>query len=173
MPAITNAITPQSGGLYSKNSVVQFDRPNNATAYGAGDVVADQDSVDTAANAIQFKGVGRSGRVTGAHIVMEEADTANLELWLFDQEPTGQVDNAALALVAADNSKVIGVLAFADSAKFSGGAATKVYVPTLPTDIRYAASDGTLWGLLVTRSAYTPIASQQFDVSIQVEADHH
>lgn len=175
MPEIISDHDDTAGGLYSKNSIVQFDRPADTDAYGAGDVISDAASQGVG-NAIQFKGVGKSGRIDHALVVMEEADTVNLELWVFGSEPTGHADNDAIALVAGDNAKLLGIYSFADAAKFSGGASTKVYTPALSAEgtnsHRYTTADGTLWGLLVTRSVYTPISASQFVVVLQVEADH-
>jgi len=176
MTAVANDFDNNAeGGITSKNSVVQFDRANTATAYAAGDVISDQASIDTGANALQFKNVGKGGRLDHAMVCMEEDDTANLELWVFDSEPTGQVDNVALALVAADMAKLVCVYSFADAAKKSGGG-FQAYVATLDTEganiKRYCCAAGeTLWGLLVTRSAFTPTASGQFTVSLEVQAD--
>jgi len=175
MVAVTNDLATQHGGMHSKNSVVKFNRPANVTAYGAGDAISDQDSVSTAVNALQFKGVGKSGRLDHALVVMEEDDTVALELWVFDSEPTGQADNAAFTLSARDAERLVGVFSFADADK-KDGANIQAYMVTLNAEgtnsHRYATDDGTLWGLLVTRSAYTPISASQFVVSLQVEGDH-
>jgi hypothetical protein len=170
MTAITNDYVNTDGGIKSKNSVVKFSRPADVTAYGVGDVISDA----ATGAALKFLGVGRSGRIDHAHVCMDEADTADLELWIFDAEPTNFADNAALALVEADMAKLIAVFSLANSAKKSAGG-FQVYMATLDTEganiKRYCTADGTLWGLLVTRSAFTPDAGGVYTVNLQVESD--
>ena len=172
MTAVVNTLATAHGGLYSKNSVVKFDRPANTTSYTAGDVISSTTGGDE--RAIQFKNVGKSGRIDHAIVVMEETDTVSLELWVFDSEPTNADDNAAIALDADDAEKLIAVYTFGDGAKKDGGA-IEVYMATLDvegTNIhRYATVSGSLWGLLVTRSVYTPLSASQFVVILQVKAD--
>lgn len=151
-----NAAFPSSGLAVS---MANFARPANATAYTAGDVVSDNAST---AKAMVFPGCGRCGAVLQASLVYGETDTASFDLLLFDAEPTNFADNAALALVAADAAKLVGIIRFDDSMKVNLGTSLELYrslgssseLPMAP--LAYSTADCNLYGLLVTRTGYTP-----------------
>lgn len=169
MTSITNLVTqrlsPKAGHV---RSVVSFLRAATTTAYAAGDVVSDAAG---AAKVIEFKGCGVSGAIVGAELVYAETDTVNFELWLFDEEPTNFADNAALALVAADLPKFAGVLAFADGGKHNGGTNVEVYKSTDREHIAYTSDNGSLYGLLVTRSVFTPRSAAEVAINLHLDLD--
>jgi hypothetical protein len=169
MTSITNSVTQRlSGKAGHVRSVVSFNRPAAITAYAVGDVVSDDAA---AAKVMEFEGCGVSGSVVGAELVYGETDTVNFELWLFDQEPTNFQDNDPLALVAADLPKFAGVLAFADSGKHNGGSNVEVYKNTDREQIAYTSDNGSLYGLLVTRSAFTPRTLAPVAVNLHIDLD--
>jgi len=104
---------------------------------------------------------------------IEEADTINFELFLFDAEPTNHADNAALALVTGDLPKLIGVVKFNNSAKILGATTMVHYVPATETVMPYVCgpSSTLLYGLLVTRSAYTPVSAAKVHLRLGLELD--
>lgn len=172
--AITLADTTLKGsqGQQSASSMASFLRPNDANAYGAGDVVSDSTAT---ARAIVFPNCGRGGLIHSASLVVAESDTADFDLFLFDQEPTNFLDNAALALVTADQSKLLGVLRFLTGAKVNVGTNLEIYrAVSAGTDqalppIGYTTTDGRIFGLLVTRSVYTPIAQCKFTIRLGIQ----
>jgi len=173
MTTITSTATKGSEAGRTKQVRMEFARDSGILAYAAGDVI----SAAGAAAALEFQGCGRSGLIHGAAIIMEETDTANLEVLLFDSEPTNFNDSDVLALVNADIDKLIGRLTFADSAKALIGSGINHYVASLDTQgengIRFASAGNSksLYGLLVTRSVYTPVASAKFHIHLNIEAD--
>lgn len=172
MTAVGNDAS-QVGGKLSSAPVVQFDRPNNTTAYEAGDVISDDGAV---AKVIEFPNVGKSGKISAATIAMEEQKTANLELYVFDAEPTNFADNALLALTTDDLAKLVAVFTCLDTDKKTVNMAGQAfYKSTLDAwsvmRARYATETGKLYGLLVTRSVFTPAANTAYVVRLHVTGD--
>jgi hypothetical protein len=174
MATITSTATKGSEAGRTKTVRMEFTRPANIDAYLAGDVISD--ATDTA-KVLEFQGCGRSGRINTVEIVMEETKTADLELLLFDSEPTNLNDSDPLALVNADVDKMIGRLSFADASKVLIGTGLNHYIVSLDSigaaGIRYASSGATksLYGLLVTRSGYTPASGIAFHINLNIEQD--
>jgi len=179
MTLITNVDAPATGfpgGRFSY-TYASFTRPANTTAYGAKDVIS-----DTTTAAIQFPKVGQNGAVISSTLFVEETDTINFSLWLFDQEPTNFADNAAFALVSGDFPKVVGKFFYPDATKKNVGTNLEVYqaydfqatasvsavLPRLP----YRTPDGLLYGLLVTETGYTPISGVKFGIRLGLEFGH-
>lgn len=168
MVSNTNLATQRvSAKAGSVRSISSFNRPTNTTAYAANDVIFDT----TAAGVIQFDAVGVSGLIRGVTCIMGETDTVNLELILFDAEPTNLGDNAALALVNSDMNKIIGIFTLADGNKKNVGTNREVYEAAAHDLVAYTSTDGKLFGILVTRSAFTPLSGAVFSLSLHIEAD--
>lgn len=171
--AIQTANTTLTGtrAQEAAQTLASFNRPADVTAYGVGDVISDSSA---AAKVLSFPNCGRGGVIVSAGIVVAETDTIDFDLFLFDQEPTNFLDNAALALVAADQVKLIGVLRFLNGAKVNVGTNLELYrAVSAGTDqalppIAYTTQDGRIFGLLVTRSAYTPISACKFAVRLGI-----
>lgn len=168
---LTDTTLRGAQGQQGLSSMVSFLRANDANAYGAGDVVSDNAGV---ARAIAFPNCGRGGLIVGASLVVAETDTADFDLFLFDQEPTNHADNAALALVASDQPKLLGVFRFLTGAKVNVGTNLELYrAVSAGTDqavmpIGYTTTLGQLFGLLVTRTVYTPIAQCKFTIRLGI-----
>jgi len=187
MTTITSTQTPATIYRPSRFDVVEctFARPNDINAYVVNDVISDSAST---AKAIEFKGAGRSGCVVSARVGVTETDTLDFDLFLFDEEPTNFVDNAALALVAADLPKLVGVLRFGNGGKLPGAASNvEIYrpfgnlsgsvindnqqvgspIPPMP----FVSASGSLFGLLVVRTAggWTPTALTSFNIRLGLD----
>ena len=152
-------------------AIASFARPADITAYGANTIVSD--SKATAA-VLQFPGVGPSGAVWNAYIAYGDVKTVDFDLFLFSAEPTNFIDGAAIAFVAADQAKLLGVLKFTNAQKVNIAAAIDFYRAVGPTDlhatpISYATATGKLYGVLVARTAFTPIASSKVVVTLHID----
>lgn len=172
MTTITNLDTaptafPQAFGPL----LASFARPADVNAYTAGDVVSDSTGV---AKAIVFPGAGKSGAIWNAYLSYGDVKTADFDLLLFASEPTNFLDNAALALVTADQAKLLGMLRFTNATKANLAAAIDLFRAVGPTDlhatpISYATTDGNLYGLLVARTGFTPIASSKVVITLHAD----
>ncbi len=169
MTTITNLSTQRVSPVgRARRLVTSFARPANATAYAAGDVI----SSTTGALCIGFTEAGASGIIRDATVIMAETDTANLQLIVFDAEPTNFADNTALALVAADDAKIVGIFNLTDARKSNIGTNREIYRTDVGQGIRsYTSTNGQLFGLLVTRSIFTPISAGTYLIGLHVEAD--
>jgi hypothetical protein len=153
-------------------------RPDNTTQYTAGDVV----NSDTPAS-LTFSNVARIEGGTGIVVDAILIDTANqatkgsFELWLFTAAPALDNDNAAFTPTDAELVFLAGVIQF--STAFVGTAtvgtdgnaifmAERTY---LPISFECSPSGTSLYGVLVVRNAYTPIALETFTVLLKVIQD--
>jgi hypothetical protein len=173
MTTITNTNTAKTmwptAGLAV--SMAAFARPDDTTGYTAGDVVSDTG----AAKAIAFPNCGRCGAVMQASLIYGETDTASFDLLLFDAEPTNHADNAPLACVAADAPKLIGLIRFDNAMKVNIGSSLELYralgssteLPMAP--LAYSNANATLYGLLVTRSTFTPASASTVTLALHLK----
>jgi hypothetical protein len=171
MATVTSIDTAQQGmGRGGRTSLVSFLRPANATPYTAGDVIND---ANDEAKALIFPGCGRNGLIHQARIVVAETDTISFELYVFDAEPTGVMDNAALSIVANDMDSLLAVFTYADADKITMVTGINTYVT--PADekasfpVPYASANGNLYGHLVCRTGYTPLSGAKFWIRLGVE----
>lgn len=159
-------------------TIASFLRPNDGAPYAVGDVISDSTSV---ARSILFQNVGPSGFITEAILGMGDTKAADLDLLLFELAPPDHLDNAAVACTTADMANCIGVLRFATANKVNIGSNVEIYraqdpLGSLPLRRMAFASPGglgggLLWGLLVTRSVFTPTAQSRFMIRLQIEKD--
>lgn len=167
MPAATNLSSLRTSANPSKvRSTVSFERPNDVTAYAANDVIFQTG----AAGYIEFTGVGASGMVHAATIVMGQSVTASLMLLIFDEVPTSFADNAAVALVEQDWDRLVEAIPFADANKQSVAAAVRVY-ESGAREAAYTSDEGKLYGVLVSPSGFTPAAEVYFSISLHLAVD--
>ena len=159
-------------------------RPNNTTQYTAGDVI---DDVTLPAqvvfdNAARF--AGGTGRITDALFTSSANGTGVLagdfEFWLFDTVVAAhEVDNVAFTPTDADLLNLVGIVQFTTGTVFEGtltaGAGGNVaYMAArtfLPIGFKCVALSKDLYGTLVVRNAYTPVANEIFTIRLNVEQD--
>lgn len=156
--------SPKAGSV---RSVSGFTRPPDTTAYTAGDVIFDT----TAAGVIQFDGVSAAGMIMAASCFMGEVDPVDLELYLFDVEPTNLGDNTPFTISSGDLGDFIGVYSFADADKKTVNTTIRLYEAATHAPLAYTSSGGSLFGILVTRSAFTPAANTPFALALHIESD--
>ncbi len=149
-----------------KVSEASATRPADTTAYTAGDVVG-----ATVGNAMEF-GLGSNaiGIVRSAVLIdsAAEATKPDLDLFLFDTEPTIAADNSAFALTDAQLERCIGVIQFAGTNFRAGATGNGVINATAFGEFAFHAPDKKLYGVLVARNAYVPIDSEKFTVRIGI-----
>lgn len=160
-------------------------RPADTTAYAAGDVIAEV----TTNNHLVFPEVFRKGGpltscIDGARITSSSNATTkpDLELWLFGNDPTEVADNAAFAPTDAETISRIGIIKFPVANWIVGNAGAAgagnagcdsmnlgLLMRLNATPINQDALG--LYGVLVVRNAYAPIASEEFTVDLLVYRD--
>jgi hypothetical protein len=167
-----------------RTAIASFTRPNDTTAYAAGDVASDSTTVPTVLTFSGAFGPNSLGFcIINQLVVISSANQAtkpDLELWLFDTLPAAQNDNAAYAptdadLAASHGGGCIGVITIPASA-FRAGNATAGAGGNCIADIQNIGmpinsrptSAGMLYGHVVVRNAYTPVAQEQFTFKLKL-----
>lgn len=149
-------------------------RPGDTTQYTAGDVVAG----GTPAT-IKFDVVARPGG-GGIHCIEQgllidsanQATKGDFDLFLFDADVTVDADNAAFTPSDAEMETLVGVISFVGSTAKAGditaGAGGNL-VTAVDCSVCFESSVTKLYGVLVARSAYTPVASEKFTLNLSVK----
>lgn len=147
-------------------SAGEFTRPANTTAYAVNDVVG------PAVAAVQSFTLARvnagSGYVVKGKLMTDQAAcVAQMRLHLFTAAPTAIADNSPFTLLYADAATYMGYLDFPalddEGAGSTGAQATWVDQP-----FPFVAGAGTqiVYGVLVTKTAFTPASGQKFLASL-------
>jgi hypothetical protein len=148
-------------------------RSNDTTTYTSGDVVGDG-TVMVFSRA--SKGVGTPGIIQQAIITSSAyvAAAPALELWLFDTTIGVDADNAVFTPTDAELATLVGIVSFA-AADWKIGTATagtggnQVCVAgNVSIPFNTTPDVNALYGVLVVRSAYVPIALEVFGVRLQI-----
>ncbi len=158
-------------------------RPNDATQYTAGDVIANTTNILQETFAVA-RVAGGSGKIVSASLAITANDTGTLalsaELWLFDTAVAAhELDNAAFTPTDNDLINLVGVLQFLAADPFEGdltaGAVGNVaYMAAqtfLPLGFTCTTLSQNLHATLVARNAYQPVALEQFYLRLSVEQD--
>lgn len=150
-------------------------RPNDTNTYAAGDAVTDSTSAPTIMTfASAARAANRSGSIVAARLI-DSASVAvkgSFELWLFDTTVTPDNDNAVFTPTDAEVLTCIGVIPFTlsyvgDATVGSGG--NCIYIGTLSEPINFTSVTGNLFGEIVVRNAYIPVAQEIFTVQLSIE----
>lgn len=144
-----------------------------AGAYTSGQ---DMGGLLTFTNALRSS--SRAGLVTAVNVVDLAAQTADLELVLFNDNPSGSTftDNATLTIAAADIPKIAAVVSLSTSSRFSWGSLRGVkYLGSLSLPVQGGQSTGTssptLYGALVSRGTPTQASTSDIKVTVCISQD--
>jgi len=161
--SVSSNTLPTSGFAYGP-SAVNFTRPNNTTAYAAGDVVGTDP-----ASVLEFTNIGPSG----GRILLQDATFlcgANsvpptlgaLRLHLYGTSPTAIADNAAYDLPSGDRAKYLGWFDFPTPQDLGDTIWSQTdYIGKL-----VKLTTASLFGILETRNACTPAAELAFTLRL-------
>lgn len=159
-------------GIYTKSpsgSVRQtVTRPDNTTAYAAGDVFGTSPATN-----IEFENIlpeaGQDFFLTDAKIeIILAAVPANMStftLHLYDSAPTAIADNEVWTLLAADASKYLGAIQF--TLPVDRGEVLIMWEKTLNMKRRLASGSTSLYGQLVTDGNYTPTSEEVINLQLE------
>lgn len=169
---ITNPVSLASQGYIS---TLSFTRPENTTAYGAGDVIGIADS-GTPANAGSAIHTFTSIGPTAGHIMLTSVDLridlaavtsgmTSFRLYLYDSSPTAILDNAAWDFVSGDRGKLLGYVDLGTPVDLVS--TLFVQADNINRHIKLAAASTSLFGELVTNGAYTPTSAEAFTIRLR------
>lgn len=179
LPAGTNRIGTVSGVLKEIRVAQVIDA--SLGVYAAGDVVSADDCCTTLAITWQFdiaRAVGTYGVIWGMALINETPNQAvKYRMLLFNATPTGELrDNAANNNpLPADRSKYIGEVSFPYTVARGATVATYTQAtpgdPTsgLPIPFKCAAADTKIYGVLVTDTVYTQVATNDIEIAMLIE----
>lgn len=165
---------------FTKEARATFTRPNDTTTYTAGDVMA-ATGTSSPMTFLCGKGNGGAGYILGANLIDGANQSLKLDadLFLFSEAPaTYGNDNAVFTPTDAELLECVGVIHFAsgdfksgDATAGAGGNAYCLSDMDRPVPFVCETDDNALYGVLVARNAYIPIASSPFYVNLQVLQD--
>lgn|SRR3990167_606247 len=151
-------------------------RPADTTQYAAGDVISavttdNHHTLDSKMGG-QLRGAIESARMA---VNANQATKPDLELWLFSVDIAEVADNGAFAPTDAEILTLIDVIDFAVAGWKVGlagsGASGNIIQVERELNIPLPATKGIIYGQLVARNTYTPIASEQFAVYLNITLD--
>lgn len=162
-----------AGGI-TKICRTSFTRQNDVTTYAVGDVIADATPTTlTFVRSGEFS--AGSGMIQSAALIdsANQALKLDADLFLFDTAPTGYGnDNATFTPSDAHLQTCVGVINFAATAWRDGnltvGAVgnTVCWVRNLAIPFKCTLLEASLFGVLVARNAYIPIALSPFYLAL-------
>lgn len=148
-------------------SSVVFDRPNDTTAYFAGDVIAANGQ-----SYVTFSELLNEGAdiyITNASVLIESASVpagmGSFRLHLYNEAPSGTTDNAAFAMGSGDAAKYKGYVELASPVAV-GGSYIYRRNDTVNVQVALASGESSLYGVLQTLNGWTPAANSEFKLSI-------
>ena len=148
-------------------------RPANTDPYSIGDAVGDGTVMVFPRTS---RGVGEFGIIRHATLISSSYTATALigELWLFDATIGVDADNAAFTPTDAELETLVGVINF-PAASWKMGTSTAGtggnHVCPVTCEIPFVTTPdvNALYGVLVARNAYVPIASEVFTVRLTVQ----
>lgn len=150
-----------------------FARPNDANAYGIGDVVSNSTVTTVLMEFANFARVnGGSGYITGALLSTDKKSIVPvIRVHLFNaSDPTVAVDNAQHKELFADAAKRLGYfdLPALETATDAGNSdVSRAILTTQDLLIPFVAGAGrSIYALLETRTAFTPAANENFTLTL-------
>lgn len=143
-----------------------FTRPANTTAYSAKDVMTD--GVKKAMEFPNFSPVpGAAIHILNAIMISSNpaASPGAFELLLFDSPQDLAADNSAYSPSNSDILELLGVVCFNS---YNVNAISSVYHPASFGRLyaRLAPGSTSLYGVLVSTAAYTPISTENFHIKL-------
>jgi len=168
---MADAITHQA----PKSVVFSFIRPANTTTYAIGDVVypAVPAGPLVQVKALKFQDAlpfGSSGFIVEAQLKLFSTQSTKLsaDLYLFTSPLAATpLDNDPFAITANEMMNHVNTISFPDSAAESLAGFTRYAVA--PNKVVSAASGSTsLYGILVAKNAYVPIASEKIVIQLGI-----
>jgi len=175
VPVLVSASELHLGAVSGQGDSIhtEFIRPSDTTAYAVNDVVGP--AVTGLLN------LGNLARVAGGSFYIvkarlmtnQSANTAQYRLHLYaDSTPTAIADNAQFALLWANRSVRVGYIDFDGMTTEGTGSDSAL---SINKDIRLHVKSSSLlrnlYGVLVTKTIFTPVSGQAYFIDLNVEQD--
>ena len=152
-------------------------RPNDTTQYTIGDVIS-----DAAGTLLRFGTDGYCSDLHSAILIDSSAETTklNADLFLFDTAPVVVGDNSPAAFTDAEMKTLLCVIPFYGTNFKLGGVTLNGMIPWVGNSLIAGVSldraticthGGIVYGVLVARNTYTPVANEEFTVRLGIHDD--
>ena len=151
---------------------VELIRTADTTAYAVNDAVSNSTSSPTV---LTFTNLARanakSGYLVKARLITDQkANVAQFRLHLFHTTPTAVNDNAAYPLLYANKDKAVGYIDFnAMTTEDATSSDSAFSIWTGQVHFVCATASRTLYGLLETKTAFTPASGQKFYIELSAD----
>lgn len=152
----------------------EYTRAATITAYLVGDVVSNDETTTTLipfANIARV--VGGSGYITKARLITDQSTcVAQLRLWLYQVDNPSNIpgDNSPFTLLYANKSNRIGYIDFPSlTTEQSGSDSASAMDITIRFAFACAAASRNLYGLLETKTAFTPANAQKLYIELTAD----
>lgn len=159
-------------GNYAKSpcgsSNIAITRPDNTTAYTAGDVVG-----TSPAENYEFEDIlptaGEHFYITDAKIEVEKssvpAGMGTFTLHLYDSAPTAISDNTAWTLLLADGGKYLGSIQFTTPVDL--GNTLISFLNQINIKRKLASGSTSIYGVLETDAGWTPASEDVINITLE------
>lgn len=151
----------------------EFTRTANTTAYtarqvvGASGAASGSFSIGSGVTGLSTSIAVVTGYVTNAIVTSDNPVTGTMELWLFNQNPTVPADNVNFALTYTQAKTFLGVLSLTLTETIGG--ATSIYESDGTKLIFKLPAGGSIYGVLVAVTGFTPTSGQKFNVTLGLD----
>lgn len=153
----------------------EFSRPANTTPYAVGDVVSNSATTTTLLSFSLARENGGSGYITKARLMTNQAaNAAEFRLHLFTVPSASlaspiAVDNAPYAMAWANRTFRIGAITFPLLATDTGSDCAEAVALDVQLAFDTIDTGKEIYGVLQTRTAFTPNSGQSFFVELGAE----
>lgn len=155
--------------MSAKSNIATFTRPNDTTAYGANDLVANS-TTNTQVAALELSFGDLFGSLRRLRLTTSNATITNgsFLIWLFAADPSGAVtngDNGALAGLSFSTYKLLGAPVPITLSGAMGGVGG-IGMATLDRGVMDMPK--TAYALIQATAAYTPAAQETFSLRAEL-----
>lgn len=153
---------------------IEYTRAATVSPYLAGDVISDSEAATTLVVFTNIaRVVGGSGYITKARLITNQSTcVAQIRLWLYTiSNPASiPVDNAPFTLLYANAPNRIGYIDFpALTTEQSGSDSASAMDDKIRLAFACAAASRNLYGVLETKTAFTPANAQKFYIELSAD----
>ncbi len=139
-------------------------RPANTTGYVANDAITDSTSAPTPLVFPRIAGSkGRTVIIRNVVIAQSGSNVAALQLHLFKKSPTATNDNSNFSISDSDNANSVGYIELTGE---NNTASSVLITGAIAKQFKLDPDDTSVYGLLKTKEALTPITSETFKITL-------
>lgn len=150
---------------------VELTRPSDTTAYAANDAVSNSTSAPSVLTfAAATRVTGGNGYITAVRIRTDQkTNVAQFRIHFFSSSPTAINDNSAQSILYANKATALGYVDVGPLGTEDATASDCAQGQTNGILLPYFCAATSVFGLLETKTAFTPASGQKFYISVTFE----